>query len=98
VVDTFDSWLIVPGTDGRHSATISDQSTTSLVGCSGIACSFLGATQPPSRSCPQALNRAQFVPVTDGSDTCAEIIAARNTLFAQDQDPAWPDAAACPPP
>jgi hypothetical protein len=68
------------------------------VGCSGLACSQLSSTPAGSNTCPQALNRAQFVPSTTGSDSCSEIIAARDTLFAQDQDPAWPDNAACPPP
>jgi hypothetical protein len=90
--------LITPVSGGRHTATIDDRSEAQVVGCTGIACSFLSSSPPASRTCPQALNRAQFVPVTATSDTCSEIIANRTTLFVTNQDPGWPDNTACPPP
>jgi hypothetical protein len=92
------SWLITPASNRRHTATIDDQSEAQVVGCSGLACGFLPATPPGNRACPQAVNRAQFIPATTSSDSCAEIIAQRDTLFDASQDPAWPDNAACPPP
>jgi hypothetical protein len=91
------AWLITPASDRRHTATIDDQGEAQVVGCSGLACSFLPATPPGNRACPQAVNRAQFVPVTASSDSCAEIIAQRDTLFGG-TDPGWPDTSACPPP
>jgi hypothetical protein len=97
-VDGAASWLITPQSNGNHTATINDLSVAQVVGCSGLACTALASTPPGSLTCPQALNRAQFVPVTSSSDSCSEIIAARATLFAQNQDPAWPDNTACPPP
>jgi hypothetical protein len=97
-VNALDTWIITPASTGRHTATIDDQATAQVIGCSGLACAGLSSSPPGSRACPQALNRAQFVPVTTSSDSCSEIIAARDTLFAQSQDPAWPDNTACPPP
>jgi hypothetical protein len=97
-VDGSGTWLITPQSTGKHTATISDTSVAQLVGCTGLACSQLSSTPAGSISCPQSLNRAQFVPVTTSSDSCSEIIAARDTLFVQNQDPAWPDTTACPPP
>jgi hypothetical protein len=93
------AWQITPQSNGRHTATINDTSTAQLVGCTGLACAGLSATPAGNVSCPQNLNRAQFVPVSAESDTCAEIITTRNTLFAQDQDPTWASVvAACPAP
>jgi hypothetical protein len=97
-VNALGTWVITPAANGRHTATLDDQGEAQVVGCSGLACSSLASSPPGNRSCPPALNRAQFVPATASSDSCAEIIAARDTLFAQNQDPAWPDATACPPP
>jgi hypothetical protein len=97
-VDGSGTWLITPQSTGKHTATINDTSLAQLVGCTGLACSQLSSTPAGSVSCPQSLNRAQFVPTTASSDSCSEIIAARDTLFVQNQDPAWPDATACPPP
>lgn len=92
------TWTITPASDGRHRATIADNTTTMVVGCVGTACSGLGATTPRSKVCPEALNKAQFVPVTAAYDTCAEILAQRTSLFVANQDGPWPDGNACSPP
>jgi hypothetical protein len=97
-VNAAGTWVITPQASGKHTATIEDRGELSLVGCSGLACSALAATPAASTSCPAQINRAQFVPVTTSSDSCAEIIAQRDSLFVQNQDPPWPDANACPPP
>jgi hypothetical protein len=97
-VDAAGTWVITVQSGGKHTATIADTGSAQVVGCTGLACVGLAATPPGTISCPANLNRAQYVPVTADYDTCAEIIAKRDTLFVQNEDPAWPDANACPPP
>jgi hypothetical protein len=92
------TWLITQASNGRHTASIADTSEAQVVGCTGLACSFLTATPPPSRTCSAATTRVQFVPTTTSFDTCAEIIAQRSTLWDANQDPPFPDDAACAPP
>jgi hypothetical protein len=94
-IDARGSWLITQASDRRHTATINDTSEAQVVGCTGLACSFLTATPPPSRTCPQATTRVQFIPTTTSFDTCAEIIDQRSTLWNVSQDPAFPDTSAC---
>jgi hypothetical protein len=97
-IDTSGTWLIKVGSAGKHTANIDDTSKAQLVGCTGVACIALDATPAGNVSCPKELNLAQFIPVTATSDSCAEIIEQREQLFVQNQDPAWPSVAACPPP
>jgi hypothetical protein len=93
-----DRWTVTAGTGGRHWGTIEDSSTSSVVGCTGGACAGLGSGTPVARACPAALNKVQLVPVTASSDTCAEIIAQRSSLFVTTEDGPWPSSAACPAP
>jgi hypothetical protein len=99
-IDSFESWLITPVANGKHTATINVQGNAMVVGCTGGACGQLGNTSPTNTNCPQALNKVQFVPVTTSYDTCAEIIsdANRNSIFVTDQDGPFPSDSACPPP
>ncbi|MET0286083.1 MAG: hypothetical protein ABW352_16500 [Polyangiales bacterium] len=90
-------WTLTPQPNRRHTGTIRDLSQSNLVGCTGLACLGLSATSPATAPCPEALNPLQLVPVTTTSDTCAEIIAQRDTLFTA-TDPTWAQVAACPNP
>ena len=94
VSNSRDSWTITPAANGRHTATIADTSTAMLVGCTGIACFGLSSSPVASVSCPQPLNRAQFVPVA-ANFNCGSIISQRDTLFATNQDGEWPTTATC---
>jgi hypothetical protein len=87
-------WTITPAADGKHTGTISDNTTNSVVGCTGTACLGLGASAPTVATCPEALNNLQFVPVTAAYDSCAEIVAQRATLF-DGPIASWSAAAAC---
>jgi hypothetical protein len=91
-------WTLSPKADKKHTGTIRDLSKSNLVGCTGIACLGLSTTSPATAPCPEALNPLQLVPVTSAADSCAEIIAQRDTLFSTSTDPSWAAAAACPNP
>lgn len=94
-------WTITASGDGRHEATLTDDSPTSIIGCVGSGginmCSFLSGN-PVSATCPQRFNKALFVPASTSSDTCDEIVAARGALFSSANDGSLPSDAACPPP
>jgi hypothetical protein len=91
-------WSITPASNGRHWGTVDDDSRNMVVGCQGGACIGLGSTAPTSRTCPAALNKVQFIPVTGAAATCSSILAQRGSLFDTSQDGPWPSNAACPPP
>jgi hypothetical protein len=91
------SWTITPAADKRHTGTITDNTNNVIVGCTGIACAGLGATNPRAAACPAPLNTLQFVPVMGGYDTCDEIVAQRTALFVG-PIATWAEAAACPAP
>jgi len=88
------SWSITPAANGRHAGTISDNTVSSVVGCTGGACFALGSTAPTAAACPEQLNNLQFVPVTAAYDSCAEIVAQRTALF-DGPIATWASAAAC---
>jgi hypothetical protein len=90
-------WAITPSADKKHTGTITDNTSSVIVGCTGTACIGLGGSNPTAAACPAALNTLQFVPVAAGYDACDEILAQRTTLFDA-PIASWAEAAACPAP